>query len=105
MALAGHASRAGNSQPASDRQIVDLPIEFIWTHGKELPPAMRPCHLYLGLGVISGGFHAHGMLPFVETPSIGHQTSVPLDMGCLTKKLARKAIPVDCGAARRDRSK
>lgn len=93
-ALVENTSLAANSQPSASRQIVDLPIRLIWTGGKELPPTARPFHLYLALFPIPG-FHAKDTIQHFETISIGHDTSVSLDLGHLTEKVVHKARPAN----------
>ncbi len=99
MPRVGHTSPAGNPQASADHQVVDLAVEFIWTGGKELRPALRPTQLSLAMGVAPGGFHIKKRFLYIATRPIGHDTSIPWDLGRLTWMFAGKATPVTETAA------
>jgi hypothetical protein len=83
----------GDSQTGTaDRQIIDIPVEFIWTNGKPLPPPMRPAHLYLGLGLAPGKIHSEHAVPWFENVFLGHNTSVSLDLDRLARTVARRVV-------------
>ena len=84
---------------AADSQVIDIPVEFIWTDGKPLPPPMRPAHMYLGVGLAPGDFYVKGSLRWLDNLFLGHNTSVPLNLDRLAKtvgsKAAEGAVPAD----------
>ncbi len=51
------------------------------------------------MAVIPGSFHAKGLRPYIASRSIGYDTSIPLDLGHLTKKFAPEAMPTTETAA------
>ena len=56
-------------------------------------PSMRPAHLSLGLAIAPGGFYGTHSLSYFDTPYIGGQTSIPLNLGRMTQRFEREATP------------